>query len=71
MFTHTVTSPCYGCERRSDGCHSICEAYIDFRRICDAERAENNKRRRQANDLIAFTRASYERVIKSKGLQKK
>jgi len=30
-------APCYKCERRSEGCHSKCEAYIEYKTACEAD----------------------------------
>ena len=29
---------CYGCEKRTAGCHATCEDYIKYREFLDAER---------------------------------
>lgn len=33
-----TTAPCKDCEDRQIGCHSICEKYIQYKRIRDEER---------------------------------
>lgn len=41
-----ITSPCYGCVNRHAGCHTECEAYIEFRsdRNDELEKIRKHKR---------------------------
>ena len=39
----TVKAPCYNCEERCIGCHSICERYAEFRAYKEAVNAEHAK----------------------------
>lgn len=44
-----IKAPCKGCEKRSENCHGICEAYKEFVDLHEKERRENHERRRKYN----------------------
>lgn len=50
MLTQTlgksVKNPCYKCEKRQPGCHSVCENYADWKKKYTAE-AEMAKKMRE------------------------
>ena len=52
--------PCYGCLNRRVGCHSICDAYLEFE-------AKNKKLR---NDRFARTSALTNPVLREAGTEK-
>lgn len=43
-------SPCYKCDRRSEGCHSGCEEYMAYQAECRA----NYNARKAAVDVIGY-----------------
>lgn len=45
MNLRFIKNPCRYCDKRGEGCHSRCEAYIDFRKKYDAEVQRQNKER--------------------------
>lgn len=53
-----MTCPCKGCEapKRHHGCHSHCEAYLDWK--------EFNDQRREASRLEALRRADYAKSLR-------
>lgn len=46
-----VLSPCYKCEERKLGCHSVCERYIAYAGVM----AENRQERREYGERISNT----------------
>lgn len=56
-----MASPCYGCEERTDICHSICERYEKFVRKKEAER----KKRREESDYESARARQTEKVKSS------
>lgn len=56
-----MVSPCRGCDRRHERCHSDCKEYKDFR----AEVDRRNNARRKALDLeYALDNAEIRRAVK-------
>ena len=38
-----IKAPCYGCQTRSERCHSGYEKYLEYKSECDNRRAERSK----------------------------
>lgn len=53
-----MASPCYGCEERTETCHSTCERYEKFVLKKEAER----KRRREESDYESARARQTEKV---------
>lgn len=55
-------SPCYGCEDRKVGCHSVCDKYIQFHEARIAESKHlyfTNKSAILANDYLSKEKLKY------------
>lgn len=53
-----MQSPCKGCVRREQGCHSSCEQYLEFRR----KREQANARRNADVDMIGYAISAMARI---------
>ena len=51
-------SPCKGCDRRAEGCHSSCESYQKFRQ----ERDKANARRNEEVELVGYIIGAFARI---------
>lgn len=47
-------SPCYGCEKRTDSCHPVCEDYIKYDRGRQEARKRRQKEAQARNDQMAI-----------------
>ena len=45
-FIMKIKNKCFGCEKRTVGCHSTCEDYLEFRKQKDNENTEIQKSKR-------------------------
>ena len=57
-----MTTPCYKCKDRHQGCHAECEAYRDYSEARDKERRVNHK----DNDTIGFIIRNKEKAQRRK-----
>lgn len=55
------TPPCYGCTERHRNCHSDCEKYISYTKICEEEKQKRIECLNAENDVIV-TRTHRKRV---------
>lgn len=53
-------SPCKDCEKREQGCHGKCQAYIDYRKKCDEDIKRRNKERQVTT--LRFSQPKKERA---------
>lgn len=68
MNYHTVKPPCHGCDKRSSGCHSVCEDYKGYRATIELERNNHLRKANNESNLVGFMISSYDRVQRSKGV---
>lgn len=58
-------SPCLGCEKRSGGCHSVCEKYAAFRHELD-EYKEKVIESRRSNAKPQYNHTRLKRMYEPK-----
>lgn len=64
MDTKFRKSPCFKCEKRSEGCHSSCEEYIEF---AQAKRKANLNRKDEGRKAsYAFMERTYRESLRKK-----
>lgn len=57
-----VRSPCYGCEDRKVGCHSLCDRYKAYRGVQDSYREKSQDRKRKRIDYLEYTDSRFYRL---------
>lgn len=65
-----MSNKCYKCTKRTVGCHSTCEDYIEYRKQWDAV-TEERDRQRALNDVLKSYNPQKIRGIPDRKLRKK
>lgn len=58
-----MKSPCYKCEERFLGCHSICESYRDFQKFCDTISEKRRNDTKEFYNELDYHHRAYKRVV--------
>ena len=60
---------CFGCQKRTVGCHATCQEYKDERAAMDACMREERKQKNADRDMLVFRNEGIKRSMRRRDLK--